>query len=54
MAVFPVSVAGSPATSSTNTDPSSGDNKQPSIDSNVVFPLPEGPMTKKEFHVEYQ
>src|SRR5207244_6065575 len=34
-------------TSTTTTEPWSGDSNQPSMDSNVVFPLPEGPMTKE-------
>jgi len=37
---LPVSANWFTATSSTNTDPSSGDNKQPSIDSKRCLPAP--------------
>src|SRR6266849_8304921 len=46
MSVFSGSLSWFTATPSTNTVPLSGDKRQPNIDKSVVFPLPEGPMTK--------
>src|SRR5260370_35578989 len=46
MSVFSGSLSWFTATPSTNTVPLSGDKRQPSMDKSVVFPLPEGPMTK--------
>src|SRR5437588_12163340 len=47
MTVLSASLRPLTATPSTNTDPSSGDSRHPSMDNNVVLPLPEGPVTRE-------
>src|SRR2546426_9277111 len=47
MTVLSASLSPFTATPPTNTVPSSGDNRHPSMDNNVVLPLPEGPINKE-------